>query len=127
MLLNWFVDVRARIVLVREDFFEAWRGDEVYFDGGLRYNRERKKFSLESVVTSLGDGSFNAIPKETTARTWKGLTVENTLACEPGGDVGGDQAALRRDHGLEMRPGRLVAVVEQILEFDQVFRCLVHP
>lgn len=28
-----FVNVKARVVLAREDFFEAYRGEEVYFDG----------------------------------------------------------------------------------------------
>jgi iron complex outermembrane receptor protein len=63
-----------------------WLLDEVYFDGGIRYNRERKRFSLESTITSLGDGTFNAIPKDKTARTWKGVTGEAVLAWEPGGD-----------------------------------------
>jgi hypothetical protein len=30
---SMFVNVRARVILVREDFFEAYRGEEVYFDG----------------------------------------------------------------------------------------------
>jgi hypothetical protein len=32
-LNKFFVTVRARVILKREDFFEAWSGNEIYFDG----------------------------------------------------------------------------------------------
>ena len=32
-LNKFFVTVRARVILKREDFFEAWSGDQIYFDG----------------------------------------------------------------------------------------------
>jgi len=63
-----------------------WLLDEIYFDGGLRYNNETKDFSLKSTVNALDGGFFNAIPKDTESETWTGVTGDATLAWEPGGD-----------------------------------------
>ena len=63
-----------------------WLLDEVYFDGGLRYNIEHKEFTLASVINALEGNLVNAIPEETVSETWTGLTGDATLAWEPAGD-----------------------------------------
>jgi len=64
-----------------------WLLDEVYVDGGIRYNWEQKEFGLSSTVQALeGGGSFDAIPEETTRATWTGITGEAILAWQPESD-----------------------------------------
>jgi outer membrane receptor protein involved in Fe transport len=64
-----------------------WLLDEVYFDGGLRYNIEQKEFTLASTIVVLsGSNEAPAIPEQTVSETWTGLTGDATLAWEPTGD-----------------------------------------
>jgi outer membrane receptor protein involved in Fe transport len=62
-----------------------WLIDEVYLDAGIRYNREHKKFTLESDIRS-NSGVNEQIPEDTVSKTWTGVTGEATLAWEPGSD-----------------------------------------
>jgi|GEM_PF-1201450 len=64
-----------------------WVLDEVYVDAGLRYNFEKKDFSLASTILSLAsDGTTEAFPEELVSESWTGVTGGATLAWEPGGD-----------------------------------------
>ena len=63
-----------------------WLLDEVYVDGGIRYNWERKEFTLASSVKALGGGRIDTIPEETTDQVWTGITGEAILAWQPEGD-----------------------------------------
>jgi outer membrane receptor protein involved in Fe transport len=63
-----------------------WLLDEMYFDGGLRYNVEHKEFTLASTLNALDGNFFNAIPEETIDETWTGLTGDAVIAWQPGGD-----------------------------------------
>jgi len=90
-----------------------WLLDSVYVDAGVRYNKEKKDFTLSSTINNLSGGSFNAIPQETTNRTWTGVTGDVTLAWEPGGDwmydARLDQLNLYIKYGRGMKGGHFNA------------------
>jgi outer membrane receptor protein involved in Fe transport len=93
---NLFPGLRSR--RIQQDFAQKltsgagyasgryWLLDEVYLDGGLRYNVEHKEFTLASTLNALEGSFFNAIPEETIAKTWTGLTGDAVIAWQPGGD-----------------------------------------
>jgi outer membrane receptor protein involved in Fe transport len=69
------------------DFFEEdvqpglW---QLSLDGGVRYNYERKKFTLGTTFEKLNTGaSRDTIPKETVIDTWDAPTGELTLSYKP--------------------------------------------
>lgn len=63
-----------------------WLLDEVYVDGGIRFNWERKEFTLSSLVNALDGGQQDTIPEETTAEIWTGLSGNAVLAWQPESD-----------------------------------------
>lgn len=62
-----------------------WLLEEVYLDGGLRYNWEQKAFLLESSMLVPG-GGVPQIREDTQTAVWDGVTGEVALAWQPLGD-----------------------------------------
>jgi iron complex outermembrane receptor protein len=93
----------------RYDFTE-----ELSLDGGLRYNYERKDFTLASTSVGTTSGASNPeIEEEQVKDTWTGVTGELTLAYKPYWDVlnliQNDSLTLYGKYGRGMKGGHFNA------------------